>query len=106
MGINMGSCKVGVAYDKCATESDGLMANLQIYNATLTSGDINAIYLSGIGGAPSDLNHLIAWYPLNGNLNDYSGYGYNLMPYNAEGGLYSTNGIQYTAAWEGNYTAP
>ncbi|MGC9010605.1 MAG: hypothetical protein ACP5JN_00435 [Candidatus Micrarchaeia archaeon] len=36
----------------------------------------------GIGGAPIDLQHLVAWWPLNGNANDYSGNGNNGVPSN------------------------
>jgi hypothetical protein len=32
-----------------------------------------AMYARGIGGVPVDLQHLVGWWPLNGNANDYSG---------------------------------
>jgi hypothetical protein len=51
----------------------GLMANLQIYNTTLTSPQIAALYSGGIGADPEFLNNLVGWWPLNGNANDYSG---------------------------------
>ncbi|BCS90806.1 MAG: hypothetical protein ARM1_0263 [Candidatus Micrarchaeota archaeon] len=53
--------------------SNGYIANVQVYNTTLSNQEILALYKEGIGGAPIDLNNLIAWYPLNGNLNDTSG---------------------------------
>jgi len=56
---------------------DDSIANVQIYNTSLSANEIQALYLEGIGGAPIDLQHLVAWWPLNGNANDYSGNGNN-----------------------------
>ena len=75
---------------------NGSEANLQIYNAALSGNYIYAEYLQGIGGAPINLNKLVAWYPLNGNANDYSGNGENG---NAISGIFSN-------AWESGYTQP
>ncbi|MGC9011332.1 MAG: LamG-like jellyroll fold domain-containing protein, partial [Candidatus Micrarchaeia archaeon] len=76
----------------------GLISNEQIYNTSLSANEIQALYLEGIGGAPIDLQHLVAWWPLNGNANDYSGNGYNLIP---------TNGvITYVSNWWQGYTPP
>ncbi|MEM0148934.1 MAG: LamG domain-containing protein [Candidatus Micrarchaeaceae archaeon] len=61
---------------------NGLIANVQIYNTSLSAGEIETLYLEGIGGVPIDLQNLAAWWPLNGNANDYSGNGYNGVPYN------------------------
>ena len=74
----------------------GQIANLQLYNATLSSAEAQALYLEGIGGAPIRPQNLTGWWPLNGNLNDYSGYGDN--------GQSST--IDFSSAWESSYTAP
>lgn len=60
----------------------GGIANLQIYNATLTSNSVNALYRSGIAGPPVNNANLIAWLPLNGNGADYSGNGYSGNPVN------------------------
>ena len=49
------------------------IANIQIYNKALSSISINSLYIAGIGAPPQDLNHIIGWWPLNGNANDYSG---------------------------------
>jgi hypothetical protein len=56
---------------------NGSISNIQIYNNTLTPLQINELYDKGIISAPIDTKHLIAWYPLYGNINDYSGHGYN-----------------------------
>ncbi|MGC8571853.1 MAG: LamG-like jellyroll fold domain-containing protein [Candidatus Micrarchaeia archaeon] len=56
---------------------NGTISNLQIYNTTLNQGNIQELYDEGITGAPVDLNHLIAWYPLYGNAEDYSINRYN-----------------------------
>ena len=56
----------------CDTPSSfftGLMANIQIYNTSLSAPEIQALYQEGIGGAPIDLQNLVGWWPLNGNAN-------------------------------------
>ena len=52
---------------------NGSISNVQIYNSSLSAAEIEALYLEGIGGTPLDLQHLVGWWPLNGNMNDYSG---------------------------------
>ncbi|MEM3483035.1 MAG: LamG-like jellyroll fold domain-containing protein, partial [Candidatus Micrarchaeaceae archaeon] len=75
---------------------EGYITNVQLYNTALSSSDIQALYLEGIGGAPIDLQGLVAWYPLNGNANDYSGNGNNGQ----------ATGVTYTTNWWGGYTPP
>ncbi len=75
---------------------NGLMANVQIYNATLSANTISAMYFEGVGGAPISLTSLVAWYPLNGDVNDYSG--------NQENA--TSNSIAYTTSWTDGYTKP
>lgn len=53
---------------------NGSVANLQIYNSILNGNQISSLYLSGMGGPPVN-STLAGWWPLNGNPNDYSGYG-------------------------------
>jgi len=72
------------------------MANVQLYNTSLSANDIQALYLEGIGGAPINLQHLIGWWPLNGNANDYSGNGNNGVPTN----------VIYVSNWYSSYTPP
>ena len=74
----------------------GYISNVQIYNMSLSSSSINALYQEGIGGVPIDPQNLVGWWPLNGNANDYSG--------NQNDGI-STNVI-FTSNWYGGYTQP
>jgi hypothetical protein len=53
----------------------GSMANVQIYNTSLSPSGVNTLYAEGIGGTPVDIQNLVGWWPLNGNGNDYSGNG-------------------------------
>ncbi|MEM0201813.1 MAG: hypothetical protein QXR73_01385, partial [Candidatus Micrarchaeaceae archaeon] len=62
----------------------------------LSANAIKALYLEGIGGAPVDLQNLVAWYPLNGNANDYSGNGNNGVPSN----------VIFSGDWYSGYTIP
>jgi len=75
---------------------DGSISNVQIYNTSLSPNEIQALYLEGIGGAPIDLQHLVAWWPLNGNANDYSG--------NDNNGQASN--VNYISNWYSGYTPP
>jgi len=72
--FNMGFSPSGPIY------YNGSLANAQLYNASLTANQIQALYLEGMGGAPMKLQNLIGWWPLNGNSNDYSGNNNNGVP--------------------------
>ena len=74
----------------------GDIANIQVYNTTLSQPEIQALYLEGIGGAPIRPQNVVGWWPLNGNANDYSG--------NNNNG--ATTNVVYSSSWEGSYTAP
>ena len=74
----------------------GYISNVQLYNAALSSNDIQALYQEGIGGAPIKIQSLVGWWPLNGNANDYSGNNNNGVP----------AGITYTSNWYSGYTSP
>ncbi len=52
------------------------LANVQLYRSKLTSAQIQDLYSRGPYGTPI-VQNLTAWYPLQGNANDYSGYGNN-----------------------------
>ena len=72
------------------------LADFQIYNTSLSQSEVTALYQEGIGGAPIDPTHIVGWWPLNGNAQDYSG--------NNNGGV-PTN-VVYTSSWTSGYTAP
>lgn len=75
---------------------NGMIANVQIYNSTLSTGSVQALYFEGIGGAPIDIDTLQGWWPLNSDTKDYSGNQNSAQAF----------GIGYTAAWAGSYTPP
>jgi hypothetical protein len=70
---------------------------LQLYNTSLSPSEIQALYQEGIGGAPIDLQHLVGWWPLNGDANDYSGNGNNGQMYDK---------ITFVSNWWQGYTPP
>lgn len=53
---------------------NGMIANLQMYNVALTPYQAYSLYASGINSGPVNYSTLIGWWPLNGNLADYSHY--------------------------------
>jgi len=75
----------------------GMIANVQVYNTSLSANEIQALYLEGIGGAPIRLQNLVGWWPLNGNANDYSG--------NDNNGQISGN-VNFVSNWYSGYTPP
>ncbi len=75
---------------------DGLISNVQIYNSSLGANAISALYGEGVGGAPIDLQHLVAWYPLNGDTMDYSGNNNDGTPINTI----------FTGSWTSGYSSP
>jgi len=75
---------------------NGYVSNFQIYNTSLSANEIQALYLEGIGGAPINLQHLVGWWPLNGNANDYSGNGNNGQASN----------VNFVSNWYNGYTPP
>ncbi len=105
----------------------GYIANVQIYNTSLSANEIQALYQEGIGGAPIDLQHLVGWWPLNGNANEIQtlyqegigGVPIDLQhlvgwwPLNGNANDYSGNGnngqannIIWVSTWESSYTPP
>ena len=74
----------------------GSISNIQIYNKSLSANQISALYQEGIGGDPIELTHLVGWWPLNGNADDYSGNKYNGKEYN----------VGYSSTWYRTYSAP
>ena len=75
---------------------NGSISNVQVYNASLPPSYISAMYEKGLGSPPIYLHNLVAWYPLNGNPNDYSGDKLN--------GL--TNNVVFGSSWYNGYQIP
>ncbi|WP_088820199.1 LamG-like jellyroll fold domain-containing protein [Candidatus Mancarchaeum acidiphilum] len=96
LGVNTGESPFYIGYWTVRGYFPGMIANLQIYNKSLSSNQISALYDEGIGGDPIDLTHLVAWYPLNGNAQDYSGNNYNGKAFN----------VSYSSTWYRTYSAP
>ncbi len=69
---------------------NGQIANVQIYNTSLSASDVQYLYQKGIGGVPILLQNLVGWWPLNGDANDYSG--------NNNNGVFAANVI-YSTSW-------
>ena len=75
---------------------NGQVADVQVYNTSLSSNEIWSLYSEGIGGAPIRPQSIEGWWPLNGNPNDYS-------ENNNNGAV---NGILYSSSWINSYTPP
>ncbi len=87
---------------------DGSVADVQIYNTTLTGSQIQTLYGEGIGGVPIATKNLLGWWPLNGNGNDYSGSGKSGTPTSVAYGLplnYKYDSI-FSTALSGNTALP
>ncbi len=91
-----GSSPSLLGYNNEGTWFQGMEADLQVYNTTFSANDVQSLYLEGIGGAPTEPEYLAAWWPLNGDTNDYSGNLNNGVP----------TSISYTSAWTNGYTTP
>ncbi len=91
------SAKIGNSQG-CTTNAafNGSIADVQIYNTSLSANEVTALYQEGIGGHALAINNLVGWWPLNGNANDYSG--------NNNDGT-ATN-VAYTESWTSEYSAP
>ncbi len=63
----IGDCLTCVKY-----AFDGYIANLQIFNSTLSAKQIAAAYSFGIGSIPISTKRIDGWWPLDGNSNDYT----------------------------------
>ena len=51
---------------------NGSIADLQMYGAALNAAQVEQLYLEGMDGIPINDAGLQAWYPLDGNAQDYS----------------------------------
>lgn len=77
----------------------GTVANLQIYNTSLSATEVQGLYMEGIGGNPFLVQNLTGWWPLNANYQDYSGNKNN-------GQIQAGSGITFTSSWQNGYVQP
>ncbi|MCL5009923.1 MAG: LamG domain-containing protein [Candidatus Parvarchaeota archaeon] len=65
---------IGGQFQQCDSNPFvGEISDAQIYKGYLSPSQINSLYTEGLGGAPLQNAGLVAWWPLDGNANDYSG---------------------------------
>lgn len=95
-GSSQDNLRIGGMTSASYANFNGSIANVQVYNTSLDTSSIRSLYLEGIGGVPIDVQHLVGWWPLNGNANDYSG--------NSNQGT-ATN-VAWNANWQSGYVAP
>ncbi len=84
------SCGSGAQYQ-------GMLADFQLYNTSLTASSVQSLYGQGIGAVPITPLYIAGWWPLNGNTKDYSG---NADPIQTNGN------ISFIGAWYGGYSQP
>ncbi len=83
--------------DPCSSnELVGYLADVQIYNTSLSANEVKSLYQSGIGAVPENLQYISGWWPLNSNPYDYSG--------NGDNG--TADMVTYTNSWLSGYSVP
>jgi hypothetical protein len=87
----------GSCGDEASGSLTGGLANVQVYNVSLSQIEITGLYREGIGGAPIRIQNLVGWWPLNGNAQDYSG--------NNNNGAISGE-VSFNSSWQSAYTPP
>jgi hypothetical protein len=88
---------IGSYFGESCCSINGEVADVQLYNTSLSANEVKALYLEGIGGAPIKIQNLAGWWPLNGNAQDYSGN-------NNNGQI--IGGVSFNGSWQSSYTAP
>ncbi len=75
IGVQVVSGNAPLAFGSTSNHAwlfNGIMSNIQIYNSSLSSQQVESLYHKGITGIPLNTQNLIGWWPLDGNANDYS----------------------------------
>lgn len=58
------------------------IANVQLYNTSLSQQQVSGIYYRGMFGAPLNTTNLLGWWPLLGDTSDYSSQSNTAFPFN------------------------
>ena len=82
--IQTGSGTIAVIGSGTNNFYDGYISDVQLYNTALSTTQMQSLYAEGLGGAPLSNIGLIAWWPLDGNANDYSGNNNNGVAMNVQ----------------------
>jgi hypothetical protein len=93
---NIGSGTDNIGQYTSSFNFNGYIADVQIYNTSLSANSVKVLYKEGIGGDPVNIKNLVGWWPLNGDVKDYSGNGNNGMP----------NFLTFISTWSGGYSTP
>jgi hypothetical protein len=56
----------------------GQLSNVQLYSIALTAEQLHTLYTQGLGSGPVTSSNVVAWWPLQGDTNDYAGYNYGI----------------------------
>jgi hypothetical protein len=77
--------RIGDEFQQCdEAQFVGYISNVQLYNISLSSTQLEQAYKNGITAPPIVTNSsLVAWWNLNGTTKDFSGHGYNGQLVNA-----------------------
>ncbi len=70
---NLGKGFNYIGVDASSYFFNGIITNVQVYNTSLSTDEIQSLYGEWISGAPLPLPTLIGWWQLNGDTSDYSG---------------------------------
>lgn len=92
--VNPNNLTIGNQPGGAGTWFSGKVANIQYYNSSLNSNSVSLLFTEGIGGAPVNLQNLVGWWPLNGDMVDYSGNGNNG----------ASNTIFFATSWTSGYS--
>ena len=95
LATDTNSLEIGVS-PVVGSYTNGIIADVQIYNTSLDANQVQALYMEGIGGVPVNLQHIVGWWPLNGDFNDYSG----------NGNVGTPTSMAFTSSWTSGYTQP
>jgi hypothetical protein len=78
---------------------NGIIAGMQVYNTTLTSNQMQQLYVEGLAGMPIPNNGVMGWWPLEGDGSDYSSGGGNV-------GIPGGTSNAYPASVKSSYMPP
>jgi outer membrane protein assembly factor BamB len=67
---------IGAALNGAPRYMVGQLSDIQLYTLALSPGQVQTLYTQGLGSMPITTSNVVAWWPLQGDTNDYAGYNY------------------------------